>query len=55
MKEKMKTGDEMDAIWARHILKCFSNHARAKKTKRILHKRRRREAKLGILNEGGEV
>jgi hypothetical protein len=45
MKEVMKTGDEMDAIWARKILKCFSNHARPKKVKKILHKRRRREWK----------
>jgi len=51
MKEKIKSGDEMDAIWARHILCCFSNHARAKKTKRILHKRRRRECKLEIKRE----
>ena len=48
MREKLKTGDEMDAIWARKILCTFSNHARAKKQKRIIHKRRRRVAKVEI-------
>jgi len=45
MREKLKTGDEEDAIWARKILKCFENHARPKKQKRIINKRRRREWK----------
>jgi hypothetical protein len=48
MKEKLKTGDEMDAVWARGILKCFDNHARASKQKRIIGKRRRRLEKLRL-------
>ena len=51
MKEKLKTGDEMDAIWARNILHCFSNHARPSKQKRIINKRRRRVARLEIKDE----
>ena len=54
MREKLKSGDEIDAIWARNVLKCFSNHARAKRVKRIIHKRRRRVAKLEIRAEQGE-
>ena len=48
MKEKLKTGDEMDAIWARKILSSFSNHARPSKQKRIINKRRRREIKIEL-------
>lgn len=48
MKEKLKTGDEMDAVWARNILKCFTNHAKPSKQKRIINKRRRRESKIEL-------
>ena len=51
MIEKLKTGDEYDAIWARKILKCFENHARPKKQKRIINKRRRREWKNNMEEE----
>jgi len=43
MKEKLKSGDEMDCVWARHILKTFRRAGVAKKTKRRINKRRRRE------------
>ena len=54
MREKLKTGDEQDAIWARNVLVCFTNHARAKKQKRIINKRRRREWKLEEKKSEGE-
>jgi len=48
MKEKLKSGDEMDCVWARHILKTFRRAGVAKKTKRKINKRRRKEWKQEI-------
>ena len=48
MKEKLKSGDEIDCVWGRHILKIFERPGVAKKTKRRIHKRRRHENKLKI-------
>ena len=46
MKEKMKDGDEEDAIFARRVYKYLTRAGVAKKIKKRLHKRRRREFKL---------
>ena len=51
MKEKLKSGDEIDCVWARHILKTFQRPGVAKKTKRRIHKRRRQENKLKLKDE----
>ena len=48
MKEKLKSGDAMDFVWARHIVKTFSRAGVASKTKRKINKRRRKEWKQEI-------
>jgi len=45
MKERLRSGDEMDAIWARDVLCVFDKAGVASKTKRRIRKRRRRELK----------
>ena len=50
MKEKLKSGDEMDCVWARNILCVFNKAGVAKKTKRRINKRRRKDAKQAVNN-----
>ena len=51
MKEKLMSGDEMDAVWARKVLKVFGKAGVASKTKKRIRKRRRRLWKLEVDNE----
>ena len=51
MKRPVKSGFEMDAIWARNILKIFRKAGVSKKAKRQCNRRERREAKKGTRYE----
>lgn len=51
MKEKLKSGDEIDCVWSRGLLKVFHRAGIAKKTKRRINKRRRRESKFELMSD----
>ena len=46
MRERLRSGDEEDAVWARGILKIFERTGVASKTKRKIRRRRRRNGKM---------
>jgi len=53
MKERLTSGDEQDAVWARTLYCLFQKAGVASKTKRRIRKRRRRGDKLMIQLEAG--
>ena len=52
MKERLTSGDEQDAVWARKWLCVFKKPGVASKTKKRIRKRRRRNDKLMTQIEG---